>query len=82
MANTLQPRASLAAQPDYRPALRIKAACCAHIGRIEEARNWLSRVLELEPRLTIARFKTSWTHSPEFLNRLVEGLRKAGLPEE
>jgi len=72
---------SLAAQPGYRPALRTKAACCAYLDRIEEARNWVSRMLELEPGLTIARFKASWTHTSEFLDRYVEGLRKAGLPE-
>jgi adenylate cyclase len=70
---------SLAAQPYYRPALRVKAICCAYLGRIEEARDWVSRVLELEPGLTIARFKT---FAPKFLTRHVEALRKAGLPEE
>jgi hypothetical protein len=43
----------------------------------------LSRVLEIEPGLTIARFKASLTHfPPERLALNVEGLRKAGLPEE
>jgi adenylate cyclase len=74
----------LAAQLDYRPALRIKVTCCAHLGRIEEARDWLSRLLELEPALTIGKLKTTQPTfpNPEFLARYVEGLRKAGLPEE
>jgi hypothetical protein len=43
----------------------------------------LSRVLEIEPGLTIARFKASLTHfPPELLALHVEGLRKAVLPEE
>ena len=50
---------SLAAQPDYRPALRVKTICCAYLSRIDEARGWLSRVLELEPGLTVARIKAA-----------------------
>jgi adenylate cyclase len=74
---------SLAAQPDYRSALRIKAACCAHLGRLDEARDCLRRLLELEPDLTISRFKASLAYlSPEILDRYTEGLQKAGLPEE
>jgi adenylate cyclase len=74
---------ALAAQPDYRPALRIKAACCAYLDRIEEARNWLGRVLEIEHGLTLARLKASMSQfSPGLMTRFAEGLRKAGLPEE
>lgn len=69
----------MAAQPDYRPALRVKTICYAYLGRIDEARGWLSRVRELEPGLTIARFKA---FAPEALARHAEALRKAGLPEE
>ncbi|HEX5320246.1 MAG TPA: tetratricopeptide repeat protein [Stellaceae bacterium] len=70
---------SLAAQPDYRPALRVKTICYAYLGSIDEAQGWLSRVLELELGLTVARFKAS---APEPLARHWEALRKAGLPEE
>jgi adenylate cyclase len=74
---------SLAAQPDYRAALRAKAACCVYLGRIEEARDWLRRLLGLEPGLTISRFKAALKQfPPEPLARYVEGLCKAGLPEE
>ena len=74
---------ALAAQPDYRPALRTKAACCAYLGRIEEARDWLRRVLEIEPGLTLARLKASLPQfSSDLLARYADGLRKAGLPEE
>jgi len=73
----------LAAQPDYRPALRFKASACAHLGRMEEAHDCLKRMFHLEPGLTIARVKASAPPFPtELLNRYVEGLRKAGLPEE
>jgi adenylate cyclase len=74
---------ALASQPDYRPALRIKAVCCAYLDRIEQARNWLGRVLEIEPGLTLTRIKALMLQfSPELMARYVEGLRKAGLPEE
>jgi adenylate cyclase len=68
---------SLAAQPDYRTALLVKIAALAQLGRSAEARDWLGRVLEVEPGLTIARFKASG----RFALPLVDGLRKAGLPE-
>jgi adenylate cyclase len=74
---------SLAAQPDYRPALRVKTICCAHLGRVDEAHSWLSRLLELDPGLTIASYKAALKHFPAELQvRHIEGLRKAGLPEE
>jgi tetratricopeptide (TPR) repeat protein len=74
---------SLAAQPGYRHGLLVKVISLAHPGRIEEARDCLGRMLELEPGLTIARWKASAPHvPPELLARYVEGLRKAGLPEE
>ena len=74
---------ALAAQPGYRPGLLVKVVASAQLGRIEEARDWLGRALELEPGLTIARFKASVPFfRPELLSRYEDGLRKAGLPEE
>jgi hypothetical protein len=49
----------------------------------EEAREWLGRLLELQPGLTITKYKAAaevW-FSPEFLSWYLAGLRKAGLPE-
>ena len=74
---------SLAAQPNYRPALRVKVICCVHLGRNDEARDWLGRLLELEPGLTIARLKARVPQvSSLFLGRYDDALREAGLPEE
>ena len=74
---------SLAAQPGYRPGLLVKVVATAQLGRDHEARDVLSRVLELEPGLTIARWKaTAPTLRPEYVARSEEGLRKAGMPEE
>jgi len=74
---------TLAAQPDYRQAMRIRAASCAYLGRLEEAHDWLIRMLHFEPGMTIARVKAlAPPFPPELLARYIEGLRKAGLAEE
>jgi len=76
---------SLHEQPRARVLMRLKAVLCAHLGRTAEAREWLSRVLDLQPGLTVAAWKASVSAtalSPEIIDLYVEGLRKAGLPEE
>jgi adenylate cyclase len=75
---------SLRDLPRYSPSVRIRCVSCAHLGRIQEARDWLKRVLELQPGLTIARFKVFGAKHlpPEILTAFVEGFRKAGLPEK
>jgi TolB-like protein len=74
---------SLREQPHNHPALRTKVVLCAQLGRITEARDWLSRLLDLEPGLTIAYFQkvAGFRFSPGIMTVYVEGLRKAGLPE-
>jgi len=69
-------------QPRLVPAMRIKVAALAHLGRLDAARAELSRVLAIDPKLTIARFReyAHWAAS-EILELLVTGLRLAGLPE-
>jgi len=70
-------------QPRFMSAMRIRVASCAHLGRIEEARAWLNRLIELQPGLTIAKYKLYAAYiSAETRAVFVEGLRKAGLPEE
>ena len=76
---------ALLEQPRWSPGIRSRAVACALLGRTEEASEWLSRMLDLQPGLTIAGWKASFaaaTFSPELLELYVEGLRKAGLPEE
>jgi adenylate cyclase len=70
--------------PRYAPSTRYKVIALAHLGRIEEAREWLAQELELHPGLTIAEVKTLYAKAfpPEILATFVEGYRKAGLPEE
>ncbi len=68
--------------PRLVPAMRIKVVALAHLGRLDEARAELSRVLAIDPKLTIAGFRGSRRYqAPELLELYVTGLRIAGLPE-
>ena len=75
---------SLRELPRIESAIRIRVVSCAHLGRTEEGREWLERLLEIQPGLTIARYKAIYavTFAPKVLAVFVEGFRKVGLPEE
>ena len=62
--------------------MRYKAVANAHLGRLDEARAELSRVVAIDPKLTIAGFRAYAHLAPELLELYVAGLRLAGLPEE
>jgi hypothetical protein len=62
--------------------MRVKVAALAHLGQLDEARAELSRMLAIDPKLTIAGFLGSAHYqAPEVLELYVTGLRLAGLPE-
>ncbi len=61
--------------------LRFKAAACGLLGRIEDGRECVKRLRELVPGMTVASDGRKFL-SPEVLAIAVEGLRRAGLPEE
>ena len=65
--------------PSYSVAYRCLASAFAHLGRDAEAREAAARLLELDPAFTI----TAWIARGGQSNAklLIEGLRKAGLPE-
>jgi adenylate cyclase len=65
--------------PLYSPAYRNLASALAHLGRDAEAREAAARLLEVDPGFTIS----AWIARGGQLNAklLVEGLRKAGVPE-
>jgi adenylate cyclase len=69
-------------QPNYLGALRVAAASNACAGRLEEARSFIARALQLDPemRLSNLRDRIGW-HTPKDFAKLVGALRKAGLPE-
>jgi adenylate cyclase len=75
---------TLHAEPGYISTLRFKAAVCAHLDRIEEARAAVRQLLDAQPGHTIARSQRvlSRTLGPEIAAMFAEGLRKAGMPEE
>jgi adenylate cyclase len=55
----------------------------AHLEKMDEAQAALAELLQLEPDASIARFRISpFPHFAEISERLIDGLRKAGLPEE
>jgi TolB-like protein len=75
---------TLREEPGYRAALITKTIACARLNRTEEAGAALSQLLKAQPGLTIARYRSIWERSfcPELLAISLDGLRKAGLPEE
>jgi adenylate cyclase len=74
--------------PSYTPALRYGAASLGLLGRVEEGRRLVQRLLALVPDFTVTRarrhiefdmknpFKT-----PRVADTLYEGLRRCGVPE-
>jgi adenylate cyclase len=66
--------------PSYSPAYRCLASAFAHLGRDAEAREAAARLLELDPAFTISAWiaRGGWQSNSKLL---IEGLRKAGLPE-
>jgi adenylate cyclase len=76
---------ALSEEPGYPTALRTKAIACAHLDRIEEARDTVRELLDAQPWNTLARtaqFYARLFGSQEAAAIYIEGLRKAGLPEE
>ena len=65
--------------PSFSIPYRCLASAFAHIGRDVEAREAAARVLELDPAFTISAWIARGGQSNAKL--LIEGLRKAGLPE-
>jgi adenylate cyclase len=69
-------------QPRQIAAMRVKIAANAHLGRLDDARTELSRMLAIDPKLTIAGFRDLAHYlAPEVLELYITGLRLAGLPE-
>ncbi len=64
-------------QPRFNPVRRIKIAANAHLGRIDEARAEIGRLLAIQPGATIAHFRANAARSaaPEFLDVVAAGLR-------
>jgi adenylate cyclase len=65
--------------PSFSSAYRCLASAYAHLGRDAEAREAAARLLEVDPAITISAWVARGGQSNSKL--LIEGLRKAGLPE-
>jgi len=74
---------ALREQPRFHASFRVKVSLCGLLGRNEEARDWLVRLLDLQPGLTIAAWAAHAATflAPETKALMIEGLRKGGLPE-
>jgi TolB-like protein len=73
---------ALRARPAFGPALRFHAASLVGLGRLEEARDVVGRLLRLEPGLTLSNLRQ---RAPIFdakvMDAFLHALRRAGLPE-
>jgi adenylate cyclase len=69
--------------PEYVPAMRSKVVACVQLGRIDDARKQLGRMLEQHPGSTIAKWQASVIQylPPNVLAVYVDSFRKAGMPE-
>ncbi|GLR83675.1 winged helix-turn-helix domain-containing tetratricopeptide repeat protein [Bradyrhizobium iriomotense] len=70
-------RKALQRDQAYGAAYRCLAAALAHLGQDTEARKMANRLLEIEPDFRISKLMARGQRSP----MIIEGLRKAGLPE-
>jgi hypothetical protein len=61
----------------------VRAEACGRLGRREEGREWVDRILEISPYTTVKSFSDflSGFYVPEVVTLQADALRKAGLPE-
>ena len=80
-------RRAVEANPNYPRANFFLALALAQLGRHNEAQSAVKAALAINPSFTVARARTLWTamsDDPTYLAQvefLLEGLRKAGVPE-
>ena len=75
-------KASLRTRPDYRMATCILAASQASHGETAEAKETMEHLRRIDPALRISNLPEPFPiRRPQDLARLVDGLRRAGLPE-
>jgi TolB-like protein/class 3 adenylate cyclase len=71
-------------QPRVAAAIRIKTSLCGQLNQVEEGQKCMRDLLTFFPGATIRSFDRylALQNSPELTAIILEGLRKAGLPEE
>jgi tetratricopeptide (TPR) repeat protein len=81
-------RRAIEANRNYPHACFLLAAALAELGRPTEARTAVKAGLALNPSFTVSRVRAAWTSrsdDPTYLvqaERVVEAMRKAGVPEQ
>jgi tetratricopeptide (TPR) repeat protein len=74
---------AVAQDPDYFAGHLRLASLYGLTGRIDDAKMQADEVLRINPRFDLSRAPSFYlTANPDFLERFVDGLRKAGLPEK
>ena len=70
-------------RPGFQGAQRLRCAALAQLGRIDEAREFLERVVMIgQPQLTLQWIREGVPYqTPETMERFCEGMRKAGVRE-
>jgi tetratricopeptide (TPR) repeat protein len=81
-------RRAIEANRNFPTAYLVLAVALAQLGRLDEARSAVKAGLALNPAFTISRARAAWTamsDDPTYLAQLepiLEGLRRAGVPEQ
>jgi tetratricopeptide (TPR) repeat protein len=73
---------AISGNPDYMPVYLILAASYSSLNRSEKARKAVEKILRIHPRFTLERHSNTVPYkNQEKLNKYINDLRKAGLPE-
>jgi TolB-like protein/tetratricopeptide (TPR) repeat protein len=73
---------SLAVNANYEPTYWMLVSANVQLGRMDEARRWLTRFLTLAPDITVARIRAGQpAKDPSRMAAILDGLRLAGLRE-
>jgi adenylate cyclase len=67
--------------PNFAGSFRYLAFAYVQLGRLEEARAAMRRMMQLDPALTVALQRQRMPIAGPMAERFVDSLRKAGLPE-
>jgi TolB-like protein len=75
-------RGAVKANPDYSASYKPLIAALGHLGRGDEAKPYIDKLLSLEPHFTVEHFARTYPFKrPEDRRRYARGLRLAGVPE-
>jgi tetratricopeptide (TPR) repeat protein len=74
---------ALRLRPGFQGAQRLRCASLAQAGRVDEARSFLATLRRDQPQLSIDWIRANVPYqTPQLMERLLEGMRKAGLSED